>query len=140
MSPRHRAAFTLVEILIVVVILAILAVVTVPQMVRASDDAQVTATTTELHKLRRHIGVFWARNQRFPGVVAGNGTWGEIVGAEYLMAAPTNSWVGGANSRAIILGNTPDVAYHRGYGWIFDPATGEVWAGSYDALDNPIPR
>lgn len=138
---RSIRAFTLVEILIVVVILGILAAIVTPQLMSATDDAALAATQTELEKLRRHVAVYQARNQQaLPNVVAGDGTWGELIGPESLMAPPVNSWVGGVRSRVIMLGNAPDVGYHQNYGWIFDPATGSVWAAGFDGNDEPFIR
>lgn len=140
MSIR-RHAFTLVEILIVVVILGILAGIVVPQFVEATSTAEANSTTTELQKLRRHIEVFKARNANLlPSVLEGDGTWGELVGSEYLTAAPVNAWVGGVNAKQIVFGAGPDSAFHEDYGWIFNPATGELWAGGYDATDQPFPK
>jgi general secretion pathway protein G len=136
-----RRAFTLVEILIVVLILGILAALVVPQFATATEDAQREATLTELQKLRRHIEVFEARNAGLlPDVEEGDGTWGQLVGTEYLTAPPINAWVGWENGREIVFGAAPDDAYHTDYGWIFDPDTGEIWAAAYDANDEPLPR
>ncbi len=143
MTSRERSAFTLIEILIVVVILGILAAIAVFQFGAVTGESQQSATRTELQKLRRHIGVFQARNnQRLPAVIEGDGTWGEIVNTnrEYLLTPPINSWVGGANGRRVVLGSGPDAAYQTDYGWIFDPTSGQVWAGGYDGDDNPLPR
>lgn len=142
MTLRTSKAFTLIEILIVVVILGILAAIAIFQFASVTEEAKMTATSTELQKIRRHIGVFQARNNsRLPSVEAGDGTWGEIVSTdrEYLLSAPVNSYVG-SNGRVIIIGTGPDSTYQTDYGWIFNPATGEVWAGAYDANDKPIPR
>ncbi len=136
-----RNGFTLIEILIVVVILGILAALVVPLMAGASEDAAVATAHTELNKLRRAMDVFMVSNDNaLPTVIAGDGTWGEIVTPEYLREAPVNSYVGGANSRVIALGNAPDAAFQTTHGWVFNAATGEVWAGSFDANDQPIPR
>ncbi len=140
MRAKIQHAFTLVEILIVVVILAILAVLTVPRMLSATEDAATNSTLTDLHKIRNHVAVYRARENTNPPVQAGNGTWGPLIGRDYLAAAPTNAWIGGANSRVITLGNAPDVAYHTNYGWIYDPATGDVWAAGMDGDDQPLPR
>ncbi|MGD9688789.1 MAG: type II secretion system protein [Phycisphaerales bacterium] len=142
-SRTHTRAFTLIEILIVVVILGILAAIVIPQFSALTGDAQAKTTYSEVQKLRRHLGVFKARNSNnLPNVLPGNGTWGELVavGGEYLLEPPVNQWVGGNNSHVIVLGNTPDTTFHTNYGWIYDPATGDVWAASFDAADHPLPR
>ena len=139
-----RRGFTLVEILIVVVILGILAAIVIPQFARASADAQQTATFSELQKLRRHIEMYKSRNSgALPVVVAdSDGDWGQIVGAnsEYLQAAPANAWVGGTSGRRIGFGSGPDTVFQFDYGWIFDPASGQIWAGSFNGSDVAIPR
>lgn len=141
MTRRRHAAFTLIEILIVVVILGILAAIAFAGFTGATDDARQNCAYTELQKVRRHIGVYQARNSdRLPTVVAGNGTWGEIIGSDYLYSPPTNGWVGGDNGKKIVFGTGPDIAYQTNYGWIYDPATGNVYAGCFDASDHPIPR
>jgi len=142
MNPARRA-FTLVEILIVVVILGILAAIVVPRFANARDEAAVGTTVYELEKLRRAIDVYMARHDNaLPPVTAGNGTWGPLTdgNGEYLKAAPSNPYVGGAAARVIAIGAGPDGAYQQTHGWIFDDTTGEVWAGSFDANDVAIPR
>ena len=136
-----RRAFTLVEILIVVVILGILAAIVVPQYAHATEDAATVTAIHDLQKLRRAIEVYKAKNANgLPSVTAGKGTWGEIVSPNYLKRAPYNNWVGGANGSTIIIGNGPDAAYQKTHGWIYDDTTGEVWAGSFDAKDEPLPK
>jgi prepilin-type N-terminal cleavage/methylation domain-containing protein len=138
---RHKA-FTLVEILIVVVILGILAAVVVPQFVGAVSETSIGTTQSELTKLRRAVEVFQVRNENtLPTVAAGDGTWGDLIAnnGEYLKEAPANPYVGGDNARVIVLGSGPDAAYQRTHGWIYDDTTGEIWAGGFDADDEPLP-
>lgn len=141
-SHRISRAFTLVEILIVVVILGILAAVVVPQFVGAVQDSAITTTQTELEKLRRAMEVYQVRNENLlPTVAAGNGTWGDLIAnsGEYLKEAPANPYVGGANAKVIVIANSPDSSFQTSYGWIYNDTTGEIWAGSFDANDEPIP-
>jgi general secretion pathway protein G len=140
---RTSKAFTLVEILIVVVILGILAALVVPSFASAIDEATVGTTQSELHKLRRAVEVYQVRNDEgLPNVVAGDGTWGDLiaVGGQYLKQAPVNAYVGSANQGVIVLGAGPDAAYQMTHGWIFDAASGQVWAGGFDINDEPLPR
>lgn len=143
MKRQARHAFTLVEILIVVVILGVLAAIVVPQFAGAVEDSAVTTTKSELQKLRRAIEVFEVRNENsLPDITAGDGTWGELIvstGA-YLKEPPANPYVGGENAKVIVLGDAPDNAYQTGYAWIYNDATGEIWAGGFDADDEPLPR
>jgi len=143
MKRQARHAFTLVEILIVVVILGILAAIVVPQFAGAVEDSAVTTTKSELQKLRRAIEVFEVRNENsLPDITAGDGTWGELIvstGA-YLKEPPANPYVGGDNAKVIVLGDAPDNAYQTAYAWIYNDATGEIWAGGFDADDEPLPR
>lgn len=139
--PRVRRAFTLVEILIVVVILGILAAIVTPQFASATSQAQEVATLDQLTKLRRALAMYYAHNaSTYPNVTAGVGTWGELLSGGFMREAPVNSWVGTGNPKTIILGNTPDAAWQTTHGWIFDPATGNVWAGGFDGDDEAYPR
>lgn len=142
MKHRLKAGFTLVEILIVVVILGILASVVVANTKSATTDASVTATTTELAKIRRAVEVYRVRNSdSLPQVEAGIGSWGPIVSdRDYLKEAPRNPYVGSENAMVITLSDAPDSDYQTEHGWIYNNATGQVWAGGFDENDQPIAR
>jgi general secretion pathway protein G len=140
---RCRTAFTLVEILIVVVILGVLSAIVVPQFTNATSEAASTATMDQLVKLRHALSIYHVRNRStYPNITAGNGTWGELInsGGDYLKFPPKNNWVGGAGATVISISNTPDAGWQTAHGWIFNPATGDLWAGSFDGSDDPYPR
>ena len=142
-TRQVRNGFTLVEILIVVVILGILAAFVVPSFMGAVEEATVGTTQSELQKLRRAVEVFQVRNENaLPTVTAGDGTWGDLIAntGEYLKEAPVNPYVGGPNNQQIILANAPDAAYQTTHGWVYNDATGEIWAGGFDGNDEPLPR
>lgn len=139
-TPGRPRAFTLIEILIVVLILGILAAIVLGASWNVTMDAQASVTSSELKKLRRHMEAYNILYRGYPAVVPGNGTWGGIIGREFLLSPPVNAWVGDAASKTIIIRNTPDTAFQTGYGWIFDPATGRIWAGGFDGNDQPFPK
>lgn len=145
MKPRFLCrAFTLVEILIVVVILGILSAIVVPQFSNATRDSKLQATLEQLHHLRNAIDVYNVQHSNgIPQIEAGDGTWGELSTMGYLKRSPINHWVGGPNATLIILGDSADAAYSADHGWIFHAPGGglptpQVWAAGLDAQDRPL--
>src|SRR5262249_26442431 len=89
MRQRVKKAFTLVEILIVVVILGILAAIVVPHFTNASTEAQAGNCATQLQTIRSQIELFRVRNNgNYPDLL-GSG-WTPLVGSDYMRAAPVN--------------------------------------------------
>jgi prepilin-type N-terminal cleavage/methylation domain-containing protein len=157
LRPRVRTtpcAFTLVEVLIVVIILGILAAIAIPQFAGASQNAQSTATLDALQKVRHAVNIYRVRHGgALPPIAEGDGRedpdtgltcWGELVGVtgDYMLGVPVNQWVSGANARRVVVvpNAVPDAVFQTDYGWIFDPVSGEVWAGSFNESDEPLPR
>lgn len=73
---RRRLAqgFTLIELLIVVIIIAILAAIAIPQFANSSNDAQESALDANLNTVRSAIELYRVQhNNRFPGVAVSSG-------------------------------------------------------------------
>jgi len=139
MRCKRIHGFTLVEILIVVVILGILASIVVPQFASATGEAQRVATFDQLKKVRAALSVYYLQHaSRFPNVTEGDGTWGELIELGYMREPPVNRHIGTGNSRLISMSGVPDEAWQVDYGWIYDADSGNAWAGSFDADDEPI--
>ena len=69
-----QRGFTLVELLIVVIILAILAAIVIPQFSSATTDAQEAALDSNLNALRSAIDLYKVQhNGKYPGQVAATG-------------------------------------------------------------------
>lgn len=67
-----RAAFTLIEMLIVVVILGILAMVIIPQISTSTDDAKLNTLRTNLSAMRSSAELYYTQhNGNYPGAVLG---------------------------------------------------------------------
>ena len=62
MRTRFSKAFTLIEILDVVVILGILAAIVIPQFTKASEDAQGGNVASQLSTIRNQIELYRVRN------------------------------------------------------------------------------
>jgi len=141
MKRVFRRGFTLVEILIVVVILGILSAIVVPQFASATEQAQNVATVDQLNKIRKALSLYYVRsNSEYPNITAGVGTWGELLASQYMREAPSNTWIGTGNSKVIVMGTAADTSFQSTHGWIYNPATGDVWAGSFDAADGAFDR
>lgn len=126
---RVRKAFTLVEILIVVVILGILAAIVVPQFTRAADEARGGNVATQISTIENQLELFRARTGAYPtvaemqtavtvGPATGATNWGILVDNDYLKEPPINPFTGGIDVGAV----------GSGASWEYDPATGSLTA------------
>jgi len=90
------AGFTLIELLIVVIILAIISAIAIPQFSAATSDAQQSAADANLAAVRNAIELYRAQHagNAYPGVRTAMG--GADCTGEVVMA-------GGANSQAALI-------------------------------------
>jgi general secretion pathway protein G len=73
-SVSKQSGFTLVELLIVAIILAILAAIVVPQFASSTDDARDSALRSNLSGIRGAIDLYTQQHGSvFPGAVAATG-------------------------------------------------------------------
>ncbi len=122
MRTRVRRAFTLIEILIVVVILGILAAIVVPQFTNASQDAQISNIRTQLQTIRSQIELYRVRNNgAYPTFMVDQ--WTKLVSPDYLRAAPVNPRT---NSSTIATAEGPAV------GWVWTAATNSISAAYFN--------
>jgi general secretion pathway protein G len=105
MRNRSRKAFTLVEILIVVVILGILAAIVVPQFTNATQDAQAGNLKAQIKSLQNQIELFNARNNGTYPDFATDG-WTTMISGNYIKAAPQNPACSDADKTTISAGAT----------------------------------
>ncbi|MCA9295366.1 MAG: prepilin-type N-terminal cleavage/methylation domain-containing protein [Phycisphaerales bacterium] len=87
---KRNRAFTLIEILIVVVILGILAAIVIPQFSDASTDAAESSVKSTLQAVRAQLELYNFRNNGYPSSV--DALWddanAEHDGNDYLQSAP----------------------------------------------------
>jgi len=134
-SSRKLRAFTLVEVLIVVIVLGILAAVVVPQFSSASDDANLSALTTNLQTIRSQIELYRLQHKSVYPTLASftaqmtaktdiSGGSGTDFGP-YLLKIPPNPFT---SDSAV----TAD-AFGAGKGWYYNETTGEFRANHDNA-------
>ncbi len=139
-NRRLAKAFTLVEILIVVVILGILAAIVVPQFTNATQDAQQGNLRAQIKSLQNQIELFKARTNAYPTLaeLQANPTsttetrgWGVLIDGGYIKAAPRNPAASGNNWEV-------DSTATAGKGWHYDEATGTLGATYYDEANDVL--
>jgi type II secretion system protein G len=69
-SLRRRKGFTLIEVLIVIVVIAILAAIVVPRLLGAGREARETSLRAHLQEIRNAIGLFQAQCGDYPAQLA----------------------------------------------------------------------
>jgi general secretion pathway protein G len=130
----NRSAFTLVEILIVVIILGILAAIVIPQFTQASNDARTNALASDLQTARSQIQLYKVQHlDNFPtaGIfteLTSRSNQSGAMGTDpnlyplgpYLQKFPTNAYL---NSNAV---KTSGSAGSGTEGWFYDPGTGSL--------------
>ena len=117
-APR---AYTLVELLIVILVLGITAALVVPRLSAASEPRSPESIEAEVRTLEAHLALFRDRHGRFPTrselarppAEPGRGSsFGVLVDEGYLSAAPINPQTEGD-----LIGED----------WLYDEVTGRIW-------------
>ncbi|MDX2132917.1 MAG: type II secretion system protein [Planctomycetota bacterium] len=138
MRKRTKKAFTLVEILIVVVILGILAAIVVPQFTNATEDAQQGNLRAQIKSLQNQIELYKARTNAYPDLVA-NG-WDQLIDPNgdgdlsdgYIKQAPRNPAAPNGFQTTLSATATANA------GWHYDITNGELGATYYDEVNDVI--
>ena len=150
---KRARAFTLVEVLIVVVLLAVLAAIVVPTFSQATTPAKESALASDLGLLRRFVLIYASQHLEVaPGYPNGNtavaptnatfrdqamlssnasgqtaavGTPGFSFGP-YLSRIPVNPFNGKDTVEMLANGQAFPAAADNSHGWICKPETGEI--------------
>jgi len=144
-KTRRRSAFTLIEVLIVVIIMAVLAATIIPQFSSSTKDAKTSSLKFNMHTLRsqiemykvHHLGTLPAiTNNDLPQLYSATNVSGTIgtSGTDYPYGPyvdqqlPVNPF---DNSNKVTAVGTPGqkptgVKGSLG-GWQYDATTGAIW-------------
>jgi general secretion pathway protein G len=145
MQKRNtRSAFTLVEVLIVVVIMAILAATIIPQFTDSTNDAKVSTSKFNLHTMRSQIELYKAHhNGQLPSATLAeltiatdaDGSAGGPFGP-YMREIPANPFTNVSTVKSIstdpaVVGDVTS----GGGGWLYNATTGGVFIDHADYFD-----
>ncbi len=133
-KKQIKKAFTLIEILIVVVILGILAAIVVPQFTSATQDSQAGNLKTQLGTLQRQTELYYAKTNAYPDF-AGEG-WGiptdatSMIGGSFIKEAPKNPAgpLTDAQRSLITISNAAGTHGAASFGWVWQ--TGATGSGT----------
>lgn len=64
--PHRTAAFTLIEIMVVVIVLAVLAATIIPQFIGTTTDAKISAAKAHISELESALERFYVHMDRYP--------------------------------------------------------------------------
>ncbi len=146
----NRKAFSLVEILIVVIMLGIMAMIVIPKFSSSADDTRESALATDYSNASRQIELYkhqhagrgpetdengsldtanfvsrmTGRTTQESGLAA-NGEFGP-----YLMEWPSNPFVEGAAASQITFGKDPPAARDGATGWYYSWKTRRLYVNS----------
>jgi general secretion pathway protein G len=141
MKKSKKLGFTLVEVLIVVVIMAILAATIIPQFSDSTKDAKTNTAKFNLHTIRSQIELFKSQHDgKVPTALADltlktnvagvTGTGAAFVYGPYLAALPANPFNG--LSTVGTTATNPPTAGPGTSGWLYHAASGGVFIDNTD--------
>jgi prepilin-type N-terminal cleavage/methylation domain-containing protein len=143
LSAVRRSAFTLIEVLIVVIIMAVLAATVIPQFANSTTDAKLGALKFNLSTLRKQIETYKAHHDgRVPQIDGTTGTLQQLLSATnnagtigvgancpygpYLLKElPVNPFTNWNAVRGVTT--WPPAAGANG-GWVYNTVTGQIAA------------
>ncbi len=143
MSRSDRQGFTLVELLIVVVILAILAAAIIPTFTDSTADAKSSTALTNLNVLRGQIQLYRMQH----GGKSPSATLVELTkqtnaaGADgtdygpYLINIPINPFTNSNTVRAATANPPGAASGEDDAGWLYHADSGNIWLDHADHLN-----
>jgi general secretion pathway protein G len=148
MTGSHRHAFTLIEVLIVVIIMAVLAATIIPQFSTSTSDAKTSSLKFNLQTVRTQVELY--KNQHNgtlptftafvdqmtkPSDVTGATTGTNLNYGPYIQGQIPANPFNGSNALVAVAtaGTVPTAIVAGGAGWQYDQSNGGFYANNAEA-------
>ena len=144
-SP-NRNAFTLIEVLIVVIIMAVLAATIIPQFSQSTDDAKLSAVDFNMHTMQTQIEMYrFQHNGDYPALDSivdqltkatnvNGGLTGDTRFGPYMQEIPNNPYNESNEIVSVATPGTEPTGTVEGgtAGWQYDQTTGRIYPNHDD--------
>ena len=121
---RSVSGFTLVELVVVVLILAILAAVAAPRLFDTTGDARNASTRQSLSVIRNAIELHRAREGALPGDLGTESDFKEDL-VPYIQGMFPSAMIGNTNDSVRLQTDGTGLSPSGSEGWAYDIATGQ---------------
>ena len=156
-KKSRRSGFTLIEVLIVVIIMAVLAATIIPQFSASTKDAKESSVKFNMHTLRSQIEMYKVHHLgNYPTTIDGNKSMPQLLlatdvngntgttapdathpfGPYIDQQLPANPFNNLNTVKAASLGGAKPGTGDNSTGWIYDSATGAVWPNNPEFYAN----
>lgn len=123
MSRTNKGGFTLIEIVIAVIVLAILAAFTLPTIHTLREDAKRSVVKEALKQMRGDIAAWYVK-----GVSSGDAkfpTLEELTNSIMPSGVPVNPY----NNKKTVASGMKE-SRNDSAGWVYNPKTGEIYSAA----------
>lgn len=144
---RTRRAFSLIELVIVIIILGVISAIAVPRMIRAGEGADVTSLKADLQVMRGAIEMYRYEHAAFPTAAeftdqmtletnaAGTPTVGGGYGPYLFKVPPCKTGAHKDEAGVKGISGAPAAEDAGVVGWLYDEDTGNIWANDSNHFD-----
>jgi general secretion pathway protein G len=125
LQKTKRSAFSLIELVVVVLIIGILAAVAAPRMFNTAGDARDGATKTSLGVIRDSIELYRSQNGSYPPAATITTALKPFINGQFPKVQTTSVPAVNQNSTVAANSGNPITTPSGAAGWAYNDTTGE---------------